>query len=258
MTNTAPTHTPALAGRINGKRVFIAGASGAIGRQLVPLLLADGYSLAGSTRSKDKLPLLRELGVEGYQVDVFEADRLRSVLLEVRPDIVIHQLTDLPYALAADQMGDALVRNARLRDEGTRNLVNAAVSAGARRFIAQSIAFIYADKNGPHREEDPLLPEDHVPYGGTVIGVKRLERQVVEAPLEGLVLRYGLLYGPGTGFDAPIASCAVHVAAAAKAAELAMTRGTPGLYNVAEATGQISSEKAIRQLGWNADWRQAR
>jgi len=255
MTNSANTQKPASTGTSNGKRVFIAGASGAIGRQLVPLLVSAGWSLAGCTRSAEKLPLLRELGVEGYQADVYDAARLRSVLLEVRPDIVIHQLTDLPYALAADQMADALPRNARLRDEGTRHLVAAAVAAGARRLIAQSIGFIYAEKQGTLVETDALLPEDHVPYGGTVIGVKSLERQVVEASLEGIVLRYGLLYGPGTGFDAPIAPGSVHVAAAAKAAELAMTRGSAGLYNVCEATGQVSSQKAISQLGWDAAWR---
>jgi nucleoside-diphosphate-sugar epimerase len=147
------------------------------------------------------------------------------------------------------------VRNARLRDEGTRNLIAAAVHAGAKRLIAQSIAFIYADGSKPHQETDPLLPVTHPVYGETVQGVLSLERQVMEAPLDGIVLRYGLFYGPGTGFAAPIAPGSVHVDAAAKAAELAVTRGQRGLYNVTETDGTASSERAIQAFGWDAGWR---
>jgi nucleoside-diphosphate-sugar epimerase len=239
------------------KCVFLAGSSGAIGRHLAPLLVADGWRVVGTTRSKDKAPALRAMGVEPVVVDVFDAQALRAIVAESRPDIVIHQLTDLPFALDAGKMADALVRNARLRDEGTRNLVAAAVHAGARRLIVQSIAFIYADGPLPHREGDPLLPETHPVYGGTVTGVLRLERQTLDAPLEGIVLRYGLFYGPGTGFDAPIAPGSVHVDAAAKATELALTKAVPGIYNVAESDGAVSSEKACRDLGWDAGWRAA-
>ncbi|HEX8908927.1 MAG TPA: NAD(P)-dependent oxidoreductase, partial [Anaeromyxobacteraceae bacterium] len=217
------------------KCVFLAGASGAIGRRLAPLLVADGWRVVGTTRSADKAPLLRAMEVEPVVVDVFDGVALQRILADLRPEVVIHQLTDLPYALEASSLSDALVRNARLRDEGTRNLVAAAVGAGARRLIAQSIGFIYAEGRTPHREEDPLLPETHPVYGGTVTGVLSLERQVLGAPLEGIVLRYGLLYGPGTGFDAPSAPGPVHVDAAAKAAQLAITRAQPGIYNVAEA-----------------------
>jgi nucleoside-diphosphate-sugar epimerase len=235
--------------------IFLAGASGAIGRRLAPLLVADGWRVVGTTRSADKAPLLRAMGVEPVVVDVFDAVALRGILADVRPEVVIHQLTDLPYALEASRMNDALARNARLRDEGTRNLVAAAVRAGARKLVAQSIGFIYAEGTTPHREEDPLLPETHPVYGGTVTGVLSLERQVLEAPLEGIVLRYGLFYGPGTGFDAPIAPGSVHVDAAARAAQLAMTRAQPGVYNVAEADGSVHIEKAVRVLGWDAGFR---
>jgi nucleoside-diphosphate-sugar epimerase len=234
------------------KGIFLAGASGAIGRRLAPLLVAGGWHVVGTTRSKDKEPLLRAMGVEPVVVDVFDAQALRRVVADHRPEIVIHELTDLPFALDAGQMAEALVRNARLRDEGTRNLVAAAVHAGARRLVVQSIAFIYADGPLPHREEDPLLPETHPVYGGTVTGVLRLERQALAAPLEGIVLRYGLFYGPGTGFDAPIAPGSVHVDAAALATVLALTKGVPGIYNVAEPGGPVSSEKARRILGWDA------
>jgi nucleoside-diphosphate-sugar epimerase len=240
------------------KCIFLAGASGAIGRRLAPLLAADGWRVIGATRSADKAPRLRAMGIEPVVVDVFDAAALRRAVADARPEVVMHQLTDLPYALEESKMGDALERNARLRDEGTRNLVAAAVNAGARRLVAQSIGFIYAQGNPkPHREDDPLLPETHPVYGGTVTGVLRLERQVLEAPLEGVVLRYGLFYGPGTGFDAPIAPGSVHVDAAAKAAVVAITRARPGVYNVAEADGTVDLQRAVRDLAWEPGFRLA-
>ena len=235
--------------------IFLAGASGAIGRRLAPLLLQNGWRVFGSTRSVDKAAELKKAGVEPVVADVFDADALLRHLDEIRPEVVIHQLTDLPYALEASQMTAALARNARLRDVGTRNLVAAAVHAGARRLIAQSISFIYDEGVKPHPETDPLLPVTHPVYGETVQGVLSLEQQVTGAPLEGLVLRYGLFYGPGTGFEAPIAPGSVHVDAAAKAAELAVTRGERGIYNVAEAGGDALSEKAIQAFGWAPAWR---
>lgn len=237
------------------KRIFLAGASGAIGRRLAPLLVANGWHVVGSTRSENKVPQLMMMGVEPAVIDVFDAASLQLLLAETRPEIVIHQLTDLPYALDESKMTAALVRNARLRDEGTRNLVGAALRAGARRLIAQSISFIYEDGPTPHGESDPLLPVTHPVYGETVQGVMSLERQVVEAPFDGIVLRYGLLYGPGTGFDRAIAPGSVHVNAAAKAAELAVTRGQRGIYNIAETDGATSSDKAIESFGWNFAWR---
>ena len=170
-----------------------------LAERLAPLLVANGWLVVGSTRSESKIPQLKEMGVEPVVVDAFDAPALRRLLAEILPEVVIHQLTDLPYALEEGQMTAALVRNARLRDEGTRNLVDAAVQAGAGRFIAQSISFIYADGNEPHQETDPLLPLTHPVYGETVEGVMSLERQVIEAPLEGIVLRYGLFYRSGNG-----------------------------------------------------------
>ena len=253
MTQKTETESP-----FANKRIFLAGASGAIGRQLAPLLIADGWQVVGTTRSADKAPLLRKMGVEPVVVDVFDAVTLRSVMSEFKPAVVIHQLTDLPHALEASKMTEALVRNARLRDAGTRNLIEAALLAGARRLIAQSISFIYADGPLPHREEDPFLAETHPVYGETVLGVASLERQVLNAPLDGIVLRYGLIYGPGTGFDAPIAPGSVHVSAAAKAAQLAITSAAPGIYNVAEDDGTVLTEKAARILGWDHGWRSGR
>ncbi|HEY3442239.1 MAG TPA: NAD(P)-dependent oxidoreductase [Paludibaculum sp.] len=236
-------------------RIFLAGASGAIGRRLAPLLLQNGWRVFGSTRFADKAAGLENAGVQPVVVDVFDSEALSRHLAAIRPDVVIHQLTDLPYALEASQMTAALARNASLRDAGTRNLVDAAVHAGASRFIAQSISFIYDEGPKPHRETDRLLPVTHPVYGRTVQGVLSLERHVTTAPLAGLVLRYGLLYGPATGFDAPIAPGSVHVDAAAKAAELAVTRGEPGIYNVAEPDGETLSAKAIQSFGWYPAWR---
>lgn len=237
------------------KTVFLAGATGAIGQVLSRLLVGNGWKVYGTTRSAKKVSLIKEMGVEPVVIDVFDAEPLRNILADIKPEVVIHQLTDLPYALDEKEMTAALVRNARLRTEGTKNLVEAAVKAGCKRIIAQSISFIYNEGPTPHVEEDELLPLTHPVYGETVDGVQNLERQVVDSGVEGLVLRYGLLYGPKTGFDAPIAPASVHVEAAAKAAELAVTRGENGIYNVAEADESLSSEKAIKAFGWNANWR---
>lgn len=237
------------------KTIFLAGAAGAIGRRLAPLLLQDGWQVVGSTRSPGKAQELRAMGVTPVVVDVYDAEALRAAVAACKPEVVIHQLTDLPYALEAAQMTEGLKRNARLRDEGTRNLVAAAISAGARRLVAQSISFIYAEGPSAHLESDPLLPLSHPAYGETVAAVLSLEHQVLVAPLEGLVLRYGLLYGPGTGFDSPIAPGSLHVDAAAQAARLAVSAGAPGIYNVAEPHGGADIAKAIAAFAFDPSWR---
>ncbi|GAB3254329.1 NAD(P)-dependent oxidoreductase [Larkinella harenae] len=229
------------------KRIFLAGASGAVGQQLCHLLVRDGWHVTGTTRSTSKTALLRSLGVEPVVVDVFDDDALIRIVTEARPDVVIHQLTDLPPALDPAKMPEALVRNAKLRDVGTRNLVAAAVAAGAHRIIAQSIAFAYAPGPLPYTEEAPLNPESR--------GVISLENQVLAAPLEGIVLRYGRFYGPKTGFSQPAAGGSVHVDAAANAARLALTYGKRGIYNVAEEDGTVSSQKARAELGWESTFR---
>jgi len=237
------------------KTIFLAGATGAIGLPLSRLLIAEGWKVYGSTRTEAKTDQLRKIGVEPVVVDVYDAELLNKILADIHPEVVIHQLTDLPYALEESKMTEALVSNARLRTEGTGNLVAAAMNAGCKRVIAQSISFIYDEGPTPHLEDDPLLPLSHPVYGETVEGVLNLERQVLESDSEGIVLRYGLIYGPGTGFDAPIAPGSVHVEAAAKAAELAVTKGLSGIYNVAETDGAVSSDKAHKMFGWDADWR---
>lgn len=211
------------------------------------MLVADGWEVIGTTRSPEKVPLLLELGVEPVVVDVYDEERLKSVMAEAQPVAVIHQLTDLPPGLDPSQMPEARVRNARLREVGTRNLLAAAVPVGVQRLIAQSIAFAYAPGPQPYREDSPLNPQ--------IQGVPSLEQQVLESPLEGIVLRYGKFYGPGTGFDRPPEGGPLHVDAAADAARRALTRGRRGVYNVAEEDGTVSSQKAIRELGWDPAFR---
>src|SRR3954470_21830248 len=131
-------------------RVFVAGASGVIGRRLVPLLRQRGYDVAGTTRSHARAAELERLGARPVVVDVFDREGLARALAAIRPSVVIHQLTDLAGGFAPDQLGETRARNARLRGEGTRNLVLAAQAAGVRRLIAQSIAWVYAPGPEPH------------------------------------------------------------------------------------------------------------
>ena len=231
------------------RRIFVAGASGAIGRKLCRLLVNDGWSVVGTSRSPEKAQMLRDIGVEPVIVDVFNEPRLLEVVRHAEPEIVVHQLTDLPPALDPTKMAEALVRNARLRKIGTRNLVAAAAAAGVKRLVAQSLAFVYAPGPLPYREDAPLNLFDPG-FGETARAVASLEQQVLAAPLTGIVLRYGKLYGPGTGFDLPPSEGPLHVDDAADAARRALTRGETGVYNIAEDDGTVSIKKAADALGW--------
>lgn len=237
-------------------KIFLAGATGAVGRLLVPMLVEKSHSVWGTTRSASKAVDLEAAGARAVVVDVFDAEALAAAMIEARPEIVIHQLTDLPKDLDPSRMGEAVERNARIRDEGTRNLVEAAKRAGAKRLIAQSIAWAYAPGPLPYGEHDPLDTGAAEPRSISVNGVIALERQVLGAPMEAVILRYGQFYGPGTGFGAPKPGASVHVEAAAYAALLAVERGV-GTYNIAEPNGQVSTEKAVAELGWDADFRRA-
>ncbi len=241
---------------MGNRRVLIAGASGAIGRRLCRVLVEDGWTVIGTTRSPEKAPMLRDLGVEPAIVDVFDEAALLELVRRAEADIVVHQLTDLPPALDPTKMAEALVRNARLREIGTRNLVAAAAAAGVMRMVAQSISFAYAPGPLPFHEDAPLALDDPA-FGATVRAVASLEQQVVGAPLTGIVLRYGKLYGPGTGFDQAPSGGPLHVDEAADAARLAMTRGEAGIYNIAEEDGAVSCKKAAAALGWASGFRLA-
>lgn len=154
-------------------RVFLAGASGVIGVRLIPLLISAGHEVAGMTRSEQKLEMLREFGAEPVVCDVFDAGALSQAVSAFGPELVMHQLTDLPDD--ADRIPEFGARNNRIRTEGTRNLVAAARAAGTKRFLAQSIAWT-------------------PPAGGEAVAEH--ERLVLDAG--GVMVRYGTFYGPGT------------------------------------------------------------
>ncbi len=234
-------------------RVFVAGAAGAIGRQLLPMLLADGHAVWGTTRSPERAAWIRSVGASPVVVDVFDAPAVRGAVTQARPAVMVHQLTDLARGFERED----LIANSRLREIGTRNLVDAMLAAGTRRLVAQGSAWLYApgvDEDGsrPHVETDPLLAPDQAPDNPVLPGVRELERLVLGTPgIDGIVLRYGFLYGPATASDEPGSPPTVHVVAAARAAALAVTLGEPGAYNVVDDGQGISNDRARRQLGWD-------
>jgi nucleoside-diphosphate-sugar epimerase len=221
-------------------KILLAGAAGVIGRRLVPLLVAAGHEVIGTTRSPEKNQLLQQMGATPVIIDVFDRAGVSTTMHEVQPDVVIHQLTDLSaWDLAA---------NSRIRKEGTRNLVDAAREAGVQHFITQSIAWAYAPGAGPADETVPLDTEAPEPRHGTVEGVQALEQATTELERR-IILRYGLLYGPGTWY-APDGSVAeqvqhglvpanegitsfLHVDDAARAALLALD-WPAGIYNIVD------------------------
>ena len=235
-------------------RVFVAGASGAIGRPLVPKLVAAGHEVTGITRSESRAEAVRQAGARAAVVDVFDADALRAAVEEARADVVVHELTALPERLDFRQK-DVYAPTNRLRTEGTRNLLGAARAAGARRFICQSIAFAYRnDGSRVKSEADPLLDDAPGAFGGGVRALNEMEAMVLVADgMDGLVLRYGFFYGPGTHYGADGAMVAdvrrrrlpivgkgagvfsfIHVDDAADATVAAVERGAPGVYNVTD------------------------
>ena len=233
-------------------RVFLAGASGVVGRRLAALLREAKHEVAGATRNPARVPMLHALGVAPILVDVLDADALVPAVAAARPDIVIHQLTDLPSAPGTPGYEEGQKRNNRLRRDGTRNLMIAAKEAGARRVIAQSIAFAYAPGAGPRHESDPLDLGAEGVRALTVAGVTALEKAVLGTPqLGGIVLRYGFFYGPGTWNEKAPRPPSIHIDAAAHATLLALTRGAPGIYNIAEDDGAVSIAKARAELGFD-------
>ncbi len=237
-------------------RVFLAGAAGAIGRRLVPLLLRAGHEVTGMTRSAATASELARAGVVPAVLDVFDAPALMMAVGAAKPAVVIHQLTDLPRQFDEARIAASYANNARIRTEGTRNLIAAAQAAAARRFIVQSIAFAYAGGGEPHPETDPLNLADPA-RAVSVKGAVDMEQQVLSASgLDAIVLRYGLLYGPATWREASSGpKPALHVDAAAHAALLAITRGAAGVYNIADDDGAVSIGKARTELGFDPRFR---
>jgi nucleoside-diphosphate-sugar epimerase len=233
-------------------RIFLAGAAGAIGRRLTPLLVLMGHEVTGTTRSAEKAGSLEAMCARPVVVDVFDAAALRQAVVAARPDVVIHQLTELPAAPGTAGYDQGQRLNARLRIEGTRNLMEAAQAAAVKRVIAQSIAFVYAPGSKPYHESDPLYTEAGGVRAIAVPAVVALEKAVLGTPgIAGLVLRYGLFYGPGTWYEKPERPPSIHVDAAAHAALLAAERGAPGIYNIAEDDGAVAITKARVELGFD-------
>jgi nucleoside-diphosphate-sugar epimerase len=236
-------------------KIFFAGATGAIGRRLMPLLLDAGHDVTAMTRSPEASRALEAAGVYAVIADVFDADAIKRAAVQAEPEVVLHQLTDLPRVLGDEaELGAAYPRNARIRTEGTRNLVAAAKAAGARRFIVQSVAFAYAPGKEPHTEADPLNTADG-PRAPTVRAAADMEQQVLNSGMDAIVLRYGLFYGPGTWSEGPARKPSLHIDAAAQAAFLTVTGGKSGIYNIADDDGTISIEKARRELGFDPAFR---
>jgi len=236
-------------------RVFLAGATGAIGRPLVELLLRDGHEVIGMTRSPQRAGELQAAGAQAVVADALHRDATVAAVREARPDAIVHQLTAIPALIDPRRIERDFVLTDRLRTEGTANLLAGAREAGVRRVIAQSIAFIYAQ--GPpgtvHVESDPLVDPEQVPrsFRRTAGAVAELERAVLGA--SGIVLRYGYFYGPGNSIAragtmaqalrkrrVPIVGPGsgvwsfIHVWDAARATVAALRREGPAVYNIVD------------------------
>jgi len=219
------------------------------------MLLEAGHEVAGMTRSPGKADALRAAGAEPVVCDALDADAVRPAVAEARPDVVVNHLTDLPQELNPRKLKRAYAANDRIREEGGANLADAARAAGARRIVAQSVAFLYAPQGGPARsEEDPVNADAPPPFDKSVAATVAMERATTETEgLEGLVLRFGFWYGPGTSFAAdgytarevrrrryPIVGQGTgvfsfaHVDDVASATMAALDRGEPGIYNVTD------------------------
>jgi 2-alkyl-3-oxoalkanoate reductase len=234
-------------------KVFVAGASGAIGRPLVRQLVEAGHEVTGTTRRDERVEEIRAAGATPLVCDALDANGLREAVVAAGPEVVIHELTALPRNLSLK--GDFLEPTNRLRTEGTRNLLAAARAAGARRFVSHSVAFFYAPEGDWVKDEQaPLFERAPGPFSGAVKALIDLERQVTSAEgMEALILRYGWFYGPGTHFASggaqaeearkrrlPIVGRAtgtysfIHVEDAASATVAAVERGASGAYNVVD------------------------
>jgi nucleoside-diphosphate-sugar epimerase len=237
-------------------RIFVAGSTGALGRRLVPLLAADGHEVTAMTRTAGKAAGLRAAGAAPVVGDALDRDAVLRAVCAARPEVVVHQATALAGVTNLRRFDKGFAATNRLRTEGTDHLLEAARAAGARRFIAQSYAgWPFARTGGPVKtEEDPLDPDPPAQLRRTLDAIRHLEAAVGGADgLEGLVLRYGGFYGPGTSVGVggymledlrrrrfPIVGAGtgvwsfVHIDDAASATAAAVDRGEPGLYQVTD------------------------
>jgi nucleoside-diphosphate-sugar epimerase len=239
-------------------KVFVAGATGALGRQLVPQLVANGHEVVGMTRTEAKRDLVRGLGARPVVADALDPEAVRRAVSEAAPDVIVHQLTALSGPLDMRHLERGFALTNRLRSEGTDHLLSAGRAAGIRRFVAQSYAgWPFARTGGPVKsEDDPLDPDPRKPFRATLEAIRHLEGAVVGADwTDGVVLRYGAFYGPGTGLAAnppggmaemirkrrfPLVGAGsgvwsfIHIEDAAAATVAAVEHGRRGVYNVVD------------------------
>jgi len=238
-------------------KVFVAGATGAIGRQLMPMLVERGHEVTGMTRTAPKADLIRSLGARPVVADALDPEAVAQAVAEVEPEVVVHELTDLTGTFARN-IDKAFATTNRLRTEGTDHLLAAAKAAGARRFVAQSFAGSpFKRVGGPVKDEnDPLDDAPPKPVSQTLGAIRHLEDAVTrDSGIEGIALRYGGFYGPGTSLAVdppgeltelirkrrfPVVGSGmgiwsmIHIEDAASATAAAMERGESGVYNVVD------------------------
>jgi 2-alkyl-3-oxoalkanoate reductase len=239
-------------------RIFVAGATGALGKQLVPQLVANGHDVVGMTRTESKQDEVRSLGARPAVADALDADAVAQAVAEAEPEVIVHQLTALSGSLDMRKIDQFFATTNRLRTEGTDHLLAAGRAVGARRFVAQSFAgWPFARTDGPVKSEtDPLDPNPPRAMREALAAIRHLEDAVTGADwIDGIVLRYGGFYGPGTSLSSdprseisenvrkrkfPVVGSGaglwsfVHIADAASATVAAIERGRPGIYNVVD------------------------
>jgi nucleoside-diphosphate-sugar epimerase len=237
-------------------KILVAGATGAIGRRLVPLLVTGGHHVVATTRTRDKLSGLRSMGAEPVLMNGLDSEEVLKAVRWCRPDVIVHEMTALASMRSLKKFDDEFALTNRLRTEGTRHLADAAVLAGTRKFVAQSFAGWPSERRGSRvkTETDPLDPDPPFTMTRSFEAIQTLERIAsTTAGLNGMVLRYGSLYGPGTSISAegeivelirrrqfPLIGGGsgvwsfIHVDDAARATQLAIERGAPGIYNIVD------------------------
>lgn len=235
-------------------RIFMAGATGAIGRPLIAQLCGLGHDVVALTRSPEKARTLAAQGVEPAIADIFDADAIKAAVVRAQPEVAIEQLTSLPKTYTSESMSVAAPLNHRIRLEGGANVLAAAQKAGVRRYIRQSIAFWAVPGAGLADEETPLSLNASPAIAADAHTLTEIERRLLETPnLEGLALRYGFSYGPGTWFapDGDVAKQVrqqqfpivgngkgvwswLHIEDAAIATVAAVERGNPGIYLITD------------------------
>lgn len=254
-------------------RVFVAGATGAIGKQLVPRLVAAGHEVYGMTRSELREPLLRDLGAVPVVADALDPDQVAEAVARAKPDVVVHQLTAIGETIDMRHFDRDFSVTNRLRTEGTDHLLSAAHAVGVQRFVAQSYFATYARTGGRVKtEEDAWDPSPAREMRETIAAIRHVETAVLGAGwTEGIVLRYGTFYGPGTSLTPGAAQLElirsrkfplvadgggvwsfIHIADAAEATVAAIERGRRGVYNIVDDDPAPAAEwlpAVAQQLG---------